>query len=609
MNTKRIIAGITAFIAMFVCMAFNTSEYSEKNINFVYAEDFTDNEIKYEISENESGEEIAVVTGYTGDAKSLIIPSQVKGFRVEQIGYEAFWNCGSLTDVVIPDSVKKIADYAFCSCGNLTNIIIPDSVTEVYLNSFRDTKWLSDQADGVIYAGKVACGYKGEMPENTEITIKEGITIIGREAFEDCTGLSKIILPEGMTAIEQYSFDGCTNLSEIIIPESIIHIGYGAFENTKWLKSHPDGVVYIGKIAYCYLGEQNVDRIDISEGTVSIAEGAFAECKNLSHITLPKSLVSIDNLSFCECISLNEITFPEGMNSIGECVFYGCTGLSEITFQEGLTSIGKYAFYGCTGLNKIILPQGLTSIGNCAFIECTGLSEIILPEGLTSIGIGSFYGCTDLSEIILPEGMTSLGTGVFYGCTGLSKIILPQGLTSIGAGAFLECAHLSEITLPEGVTVIKEKAFAQCTELSKVNLPQGLTTIEEGAFSECSKLSEITLPDSVVSIDPSAFAECSELLSIKGYGGSYAQTYANENKINFITIEKKEPIDTIPETTEGLPGDANNDGAVSAVDIVSIMKYIVKSSETEINKENSDLNLDGVINVMDLQRLKNIFLE
>ncbi len=560
---KRIISAIISVITMFTCMAFNASHYSQSGTYYIQAEELADNSISYEIAENESGEKIAVVTDYTGDAKSLVIPSELEGYRVEQIAYEAFMYCDSLTDVVIPDSVKIIDESAFYYCTNLTDIKIPDSVVEIGYEAFENTKWLLNQADGVIYAGKMVYEYKGEMSENTEIIIKEGVKNICSEAFEGCTGLSKITLPEGMTAIQQGAFSDCTSLSQINFPESITHIGYGAFENTKWLDSHPDGVVYIGKIAYCYLGEPSVDKIDISEGTVLISEGAFAECKNISKITLPKSLILIEDASF-----------------------YNCPDLTEIIFSDGLTSIGAGAFYGCTSLRQINLPKELTIINYSTFFECTSLSEIILPEGLTTIDYGAFFGCKSLCKINLPDGLTTIQQLAFCGCEGLNDIKLPQGVTTIASGTFGNCTGLSKITLPESMSLICDYAFAGCTDLS-----------------------EITLPESVVSIDPSAFEECSESLLIKGYDGSYAQSYANENNINYITLEKKEPVITIPDITEVLAGDANNDGIVSAIDLATLVKYIINSSQTQINVENSDLSQDGVVDAADLQKLKLIFLD
>ena len=47
---------------------------------------------------------------------------------VTSIGDSAFYNCRSLTSVIIQDSVTSIGKFAFYDCENLESISIPDNV-------------------------------------------------------------------------------------------------------------------------------------------------------------------------------------------------------------------------------------------------------------------------------------------------------------------------------------------------------------------------------------------------------------------------------------------------------------------------------------------------
>jgi len=59
---------------------------------------------------------------------TVTIPDTYSGKDVVGIGKDAFNGCKNMTDVIIPDSIKKIGNRAFSFCTGLTNIVIPDSV-------------------------------------------------------------------------------------------------------------------------------------------------------------------------------------------------------------------------------------------------------------------------------------------------------------------------------------------------------------------------------------------------------------------------------------------------------------------------------------------------
>ena len=63
--------------------------------------------------------------------KSVILPK-----CAVSIGWRAFFNCRSSTQVTIPDSVTSIGEQAFPLCESLTQVTIPYSVTSIAIQAF-----------------------------------------------------------------------------------------------------------------------------------------------------------------------------------------------------------------------------------------------------------------------------------------------------------------------------------------------------------------------------------------------------------------------------------------------------------------------------------------
>ncbi len=152
-------------------------------------------------------------TLYIGGKKvegDLVIPN-----GVTSIGNCAFRYCTGLTSVTIGDSVTSIGDGAFGYCTELTSVVIPDSMAHIGEGAFYNTLWHNNLPNGLVYAGKVAYKYKGDMPSNTTIVLEEGTLGIAGTAFSRCTGLINITIPGSVTNIGSYAFSGCSELTRI----------------------------------------------------------------------------------------------------------------------------------------------------------------------------------------------------------------------------------------------------------------------------------------------------------------------------------------------------------------------------------------------------------
>ena len=181
------------------------------------AQDFVVGGISYNILSSE-GKTVEVAGGVNEYAGSVSIP--------ESVAYNGITFC-----------VTSIGCGAFDGCSGLASVIIPNSVTSIGDDAFYDTAWYNSQPDGVVYAGKVLYKYKGTMPLNTSVTVKDGTLSIAAGAFYNCTGLIGIEIPNSVESIGDNAFRDCYSLTSIEFPNSVTDIGNYAFKGCSGLTS------------------------------------------------------------------------------------------------------------------------------------------------------------------------------------------------------------------------------------------------------------------------------------------------------------------------------------------------------------------------------------
>ena len=135
-----------------------------------------------------------------------------------------FYNCNSLTSIILPESITSIGESAFWYCNSLTSIIIPDGVTEIGNLAFEGCTNLINVILP-IELKTIGVGAFGGCKNINKLTIPDGVTTIAGSAFGSCSGLKEINIPKGVTTIYRQTFSGCTNLANITIPDNVTTIG------------------------------------------------------------------------------------------------------------------------------------------------------------------------------------------------------------------------------------------------------------------------------------------------------------------------------------------------------------------------------------------------
>ena len=191
-----------------------------------------------------------------------------------------------------------------------------------------------------------------------DVTIPDGVTLIGYCAFKACKAFKNIEIPEGVTKIDTNAFEDCTQLETVVIPSTATNIRNSAFKNCPQLKSFV-----------------------FPRGTTQIQPIVLRDCKNLESVTIPEGVTKIWGSAFYGC-SLNSVKLPSTLQTICVQAFYDCDQLSEITIPESVTSIEQSAFESSTKLKSVMLAKGsVPTIAKNAFSKSLGTkTKIYYPD-------------------------------------------------------------------------------------------------------------------------------------------------------------------------------------------------------------------------------------
>lgn len=95
------------------------------------------------------------------DLTEVRIPDSVK-----KLGERAFSGCTDLRSVIMPEGLTEIGQYAFSGCTSLSEVTIPDTVRKIGLDAFAGTPWLRQQKGPFVLAGDhVLVDYIGSEAE------------------------------------------------------------------------------------------------------------------------------------------------------------------------------------------------------------------------------------------------------------------------------------------------------------------------------------------------------------------------------------------------------------------------------------------------------------
>ncbi len=485
---------------------------------------------------------------------------------VQTLGESVLQACTALQTVKIPASMTIIGAETFLGCTDLTTITVADG--SEYFKSVEGALYAAQKnAKGEVYAVTllavpIACtGTEGTL------NIPETVSRVASRAMHYNEGIQTVQFADkvvaydesgekidGTLVIEEYAFNGNSNgsskLQTVSLPDGLTTIGENAFNNCDELTTIniPYTVTSIAKMAF-----YNCDKIttgltfeatpqDATGVELKFAQSALSGMQGLTTLTLPeRPSVEMYGNTLTLDTALETVTLPStfqwpSVSTGGSGAYVGLfqdfTNLKTVNLPEEVPDgfvIGWHAFYGCTNLATIgtvqnvsidgkdtpvqFLPEGITTIGVCAFTN-TALKTIGIPSTFKEFAEHNdsnhylFSGCTKLETIAfadncelesLPKGFVTNASAlknVVFGKNMKLKTIGEEGKTSdASTGVFNGAAALTSITIPKSVEIIKDGAFQNLTQLTEVNFETGskLAEIETSAFKSTG-LTSFTFP-------------------------------------------------------------------------------------------------------------------
>lgn len=237
----------------------------------------------------------ATVTGFKGEPEYIVIPGTIEGHPVTEIRDNAFYNCSTLKQIQLPESLTFIGHHCFYGCTSLEGIDLPENVSEIGMGCFCKCSNLS------------------------YVSLPSKITVIPDSCFRYCSSLKSVELPENITSIEKFAFSCCTYLDTVELDNSLVSIGDYAFFMCDSLKSLsiPESVTCFGNEAIGYRpaisGHSVIDDLKITCDKDSAAyDYAQSNAIELSYGT--ESPAAFDSLNNCKLpIDVPDLFFWSGL--------------------------------------------------------------------------------------------------------------------------------------------------------------------------------------------------------------------------------------------------------------------------------------------------------
>lgn len=263
---------------------------------------------------------------------------------------DAFINKKSLCHFTFPEKITYIGLEAFFNTSLSGALIMPDDVTEIGTSAFSGT--LIGSVSFSPRLNRIG-GYAFEQCTSLTgtLTLPETLTYIGPAAFRYCSFTGELHLPNNLEEIGEWAFAYAGSfVGDLLLPDKMKKVFSYTFRKCGFTGSvNLNNVVEFGEASFesCHFSGDLI----IPEGTIEIPT-RFLKGGRLNSIVFPKTLRKIDKLAFSGQSKLRNVSMSEGLVSIGDGAFYR-TDLVSLELPSTIQTINISAFKDCSNLSNI----------------------------------------------------------------------------------------------------------------------------------------------------------------------------------------------------------------------------------------------------------------
>ena len=399
-----------------------------------------------------------------------------------------------LIEVSTSDNISKLLAYAETNGYRVKNLADFGEGTENGISWIYTSGLLSLSGSGAMedYSAEAPAPWSAHMSKIATVSIADGITSIGANAFKGAAHLTSIRFPQSVTSIGASAFEDTGLTGTVRVPATVSAIGSDAFKGTS-------ATVYIYN--GIWNNDGHTDLIDDTKiGTTNFVHYIYGA--NIGGSTYPRTTnvllgVAADGTAYVDAYSNGIVG---GFDWDGGYHYVEVAPENDQNVNNDKSKVSPLYIKSTT-----VWPHS---------IDVNPLvRKVVIGDNVVSLSTGLFAYCKNLTELeISGNHLTSIGNNVFMG-TSIENVNLPATVTSIGAYAFGQYGGIGKN--PLSITL-----NCQDTQI-KFN---GKTT--ETADDPFSKLvfssADLSNPQSIL---------------LRAHGSTNAPAYANSVGYTFVDLD------------------------------------------------------------------------